>query len=325
MKTKRFLIIFLTVLVLFSLSGCQLAIADKGEGKSKDRLIGVFITEEYLDLFDMEGYLNDNINKLSGSGLINMDQNSTKYQKRLYATLATMELTNEEGETFNTKEYVFEDVEGISYFAARVPATENDDSFITSGSDKAISDGHMGIYNRDEEDRITLDGTIYISSAHTSKSHYVNPVYQSSDGSVYAISGNGILLSGDQGEGSIYSSTLDETTTVTENGKNTTVSASIKISIATMYPPEKISVLQMDKDSKAISRLEYSPGKLPDTITPIDKAEYIIVESHKYDQEGKAVTSRSIYDRKVESLDTFYCQDNGICVKQWTKLDWNNN
>lgn len=323
MKIKRLFMAFLALLIMFIVSGCQLAIEDKGEVKSKDRLVGVFITFEYLDLFDMEGYLNDNINKLSGGGFINMDQNNSKYQNRLYATLAARTLTNGEGDTINTSEYVFEGVEGISYFAARVPATDNEDSFITSGSDISISDGHMGIFNRDEEEKITLEGTIYISSTYTNRSFYINPVYQSSDGSVYATTGSGVMLGGHQGEGSVFSQTLDETTTVTENGKTKSLSTSIKISITAMPSPEKINVLQMDKDNKILSRLNYLPGELPDTISPIEKAEYIMVESQGTDMEGKTVTSRTLYDRRVQALDTFYCLDNGICVKQWTKLDWN--
>ena len=87
MKIRRTFEIFLAVLIIFSLMGCQLALEDKED--NTDILIGVFITEEHLDLFDMEGYLNDNINTLSGGGLINIDKNSSQYQGRLYATLTT--------------------------------------------------------------------------------------------------------------------------------------------------------------------------------------------------------------------------------------------
>ena len=38
---KKILATFLAVFILFSITGCQLAIEDKGEIKSKDRLIGV--------------------------------------------------------------------------------------------------------------------------------------------------------------------------------------------------------------------------------------------------------------------------------------------
>lgn len=325
MKIKKAFAIFLTVFILFTLTGCQLALEDKGESQNKGRLIGIFVTDEYLDLFDMEGYLNDNINKFSGGGLINIDGNNSQYQGRLYATLATRTLKDDTGKTLDTKEFVFDGVEGIPYFAATVPATENEESFTTSGSDEAISDSHMGIYCGDAEDKTTLEGTIYVSMNQAAKSRYINPIYQNSDGSVYATSGNGIMLAGEQGEGSVYTQTLEETTTVTENGKSKSVSIYIKISMSIMLPPEKIIIMQMDKNSDIISKTEYSPGKLPDTLTPEAGVDYIIVENYKRDPESNWITSRSIYDRRNENLETFYCRDDGICVKQWTNLDWNKN
>lgn len=322
MKIRRTFEIFLAVLIIFSLMGCQLALEDKED--NTDILIGVFITEERLDLFDMEGYLNDNINTLSGGGLINIDKNSSQYQGRLYATLTTRALKDDTGKNFDTREFVFNDFKGISYFSARVPATENEDSYITSGSE-AVSDGYTSFHFGEDEDKTTLEGTIYISSDYAGKTLFINPVYQSSDGTVYAITGNGIMVSDEQGEGSVYTQTLEETTTITENGKRKSKSTSIKISLAVMFPPEQIFILQMDKDSEIIAKTKYAPGKLPGTIIPEAGVEYIIVESNKIDIEGNTVTSRTLFDRSNETLESFYRRSDGICVKQSTILDWNGN
>ncbi len=324
MKIKKSFYIFLTVFILLNITGCQLALEDKGES-NKDRLIGVFITKEYLDLFDMEAYLNDNINKMSGGGLIDSDANNGQYQGRLYATLATQTLKDDTGKTYYTREFVFDSIEGITYFSAMVPATENEESFTTSGSDEAICDGHIGIHHGDDEDKTTLEGTIYVSSGYINNVCYINPVYQNADGSVYAISGNGFMVSGEQGEGSVYSQTLEEKTTITENGKSKSASISIKISLSMIIPPEQIFIMQMDKDNHVISQREYKPGNLPDALTPEAGTEYIIVETHKRDTESNLTASRSIYDRSNEVLDTFYCRNDGICVKQWTNLEWHKN
>ncbi len=326
MKTNKILMIILAVCMALALSGCQLAREDAGEGTEKngDRLIGVFITTEYLDLFDMEGYLNDNLNRLSG-GEITLEGDNSQYQGRLYATLATQTLTNEEtDETSDIREFVFEGIKGISYFGATVPGSENEDSYVTSGSDEAITDGHMGVDYGDGEDKMSLEGTIYVSPDYAGKTCYFNPVYQSADGSVYAVSGSGLMADG-MLEGSVYSQTLDETTTITENGKSKAVSTSIKISLTVMFPPEQIVVMQMDKDSTVISRIEYAPGELPDTLTPDKGTEYILVETYKHDREGNQVVSRSIYDTSNETMEAFYRSDNDICVKQSTQLDWSKN
>ena len=321
MKHKQIFASCLALLLLL-LTGCQLACEDGGENANGDRLIGVFVTAEYLDLFDMEAYLNDNINKMSGGGGITMDGASDKYQGRLYATLATETLTDEEtGKTIDLQEYVFESMDGIAYFAATVPATEDAEGFTTSGSDAAISDGHMSLHYGDDEDKTALEGTIYLSPGHAGYTQYINPVYQSADGSVYATTGSGFSVDGVQDEGSVYSQTLEETKTITENGSAKSVSISIKLSLATMLPPQKIVLLQMDADSTVLARTEYVPGTLPDTLIVEPDAHYIILETHKQDRQGNAKVSRSLYDQSDESLESFFCREDGVCVKQWVQLE----
>ncbi len=167
MKNKKWIALILGVCAALSLTGCQLAL-ENGDGEQRgDRLIGALVTTEYLDLFDLEGYLNDHLNGFSG-GEIKADGNSADYQGRLYATLTTRTVTDEQtGETAQLQEFVFEDMDGAAYFAARIPETETEDSFISGGSDEAISDGHMGLFSGDEEDKITLEGTIDIVPANS--------------------------------------------------------------------------------------------------------------------------------------------------------------
>ncbi|ABX42229.1 hypothetical protein [Lachnoclostridium phytofermentans] len=324
MKTKRILSMCLAVCILFTLTGCQLAKEDAGETNNGDRLIGVFVTKKYLDLFDMEGYLNDNISKLSGGGEIILDGNDSKYQGRLYATLKTRTLTEEKtGEIMNTKEFIFDNVDGSSYFAAKIPATEDEDSYITSGSGEGISDRHSAYNYGDEENSTTLEGTIYLSPSYAGNTCYINPVFQSVDGSVYATAEHGgFMVDGMIGEGAVYTTTLNETKTITENGKSKVASFSIKISLVVMLAPEKIAIMQMNHDSVIVSRNEYSPGELPDTLNMEMATAYLIVETYKHDLGGNLVVTRSTYDRNNESIDTFYCRDDGICVKKWTQLNW---
>ena len=57
--------ICLATILLIILSGCRLAREDAGENASEERLIGVFLTTESLDLFDFDSYLKDNISDFS--------------------------------------------------------------------------------------------------------------------------------------------------------------------------------------------------------------------------------------------------------------------
>lgn len=79
---KRLNILFLILLVGCISMGCQLASEDGTAEKSDDQLIGVYVSYDYVDLFDFQGYMNDNMN-FSGGELI-MDGTDESYQGRMY-------------------------------------------------------------------------------------------------------------------------------------------------------------------------------------------------------------------------------------------------
>ena len=319
---KRNIIIIICILVLLfvaGLCGFTLAQPDASENAQNDRLIGVLITTEYLDLFDVERYLNDNIRKKDGED-ITISDDSSKYQGRLYATLKYRSLTSKDsGEVVTTKEYVFGEVKGFSYFYYTI--TDGDETYNTASGNEAISDGQTNISVTDEGESVTLDGTIYVAAASGNVTYYMNPVYQSADGRVYAMNGSGISFDGDS-EGVAGSQTMDATTTVMENGEKNTYSISVKTTISVMNPPRRVSVLQFDSDDAILSRDEYLPGSLPETITPKQGCSYIILETIKTSPKQGETVFRTLYQREDETLESFYLRDDGVCVKQSTALKW---
>ena len=319
---RRNIIIIICILALIfaaGLCGFTLAQPDASENAQNDRMIGVLITTEYLDLFDVEGYLSDNIGKMSGGDITISDDNS-KYQDRLYATLKDKRLTSEySGEVVTTKEYVFEGVRGFPYFYYTI--TDGTETYNTASGNEAVSDGHTDISVTDEGESVTLDGTIYVASTGGNVTYYMNPVYQSSDGRVYAMSGSGMSFDGDS-EGMTCSHTIDSSTTVTENGEKKTHSISVKTTISVMNPPRRVSVLQFDSDDAILSREEYLPGSLPETITPKQGCSYIILETIKTSPNQGETVSRTLYQMEDETLENFYLRDDGVCVKQSTALKW---
>ena len=77
--------LFALILAVLMLAGCQLASEEKREDTTQDRLAGVFITFERLDLdFDIEGWLNDN--GISGDAEIDMAEGFA-YQEKLPVTI----------------------------------------------------------------------------------------------------------------------------------------------------------------------------------------------------------------------------------------------
>lgn len=321
-RIKRALAACLAALTALTLSGCRLAREDAGEDGGGERLIGVLITTEYLDLFDAEAYFNDNADRLIRGGEISLGGGG-KYQGHLYASLATRALTDETtGQTREMKEYVFDTVAGIPYFSATMPAAQFGESFIMSSSDEAVSEGRVGLYYGDDEDKITLEGTIYLSPSRANHTCYINPVYQDAQGGVFAVSGSGFSTDGAGSEGTVFTQTLEETKTVTQNRVRKSRSVSVKISIAVMRVPERIVILQLDANSAVLSRREYAPGALPERLAPEAGAAFLIVETHKRGEPDKGAVARALYDSGETALETFYCREDGVCVKCRTQLDW---
>lgn len=306
MKIKIFVMCALSALFL---TGCQLAKPEK-ESSSTDRLAGVFITSEYLDLFDMEGYLNEHLNSFD-SREIKLEGGQTKYEGRLYASFA--------GE--DNRQVTFGDVEGIPFFTAE-KLNENKEVSIYSYNGDGLICGRFGSFYSDDEDKTTLDGTIYIVPNVGEQVHYINPVYQSADGSVYAKAGNGMSMSSVQSQGNVMSHKVEETLTVTQNGKSKQITTLINLSIETMFAPQKINVVQMDTSNNILSISEYVAGKLPQSIDVDKAAAYVIFETYKIDFDGKEIVERQLYSADQTSVTTFFNNNTNIIASQYTELVW---
>ena len=321
MKHKLYALL-LCLFTALALTGCQLAQPNADGDMEEDRLVGIFLTQEYLDLFNLEGYMNDNLMNLQGDTVI-IDGYAPDYQGRLYAEQTIKTLTNEAtGKQTEIADFVFP-VDGIPYFSALISQEDTGDSYNMSVSDPAVSDGHVHYKIEDSGDSVTMTGTLYVPPSNITKTYYFNPVYQSADGRIYAVSGSSFMFSTESySEGSVYSQTMDETSTVTENGMTTTKSASVTLSIHCMYAPETIIVLQMDAESGVLSRAEYTPDTMPKTITADPLTDYILVETHKRDAQNKLLTSRIIYGRGADSIETFFLREDGFLVSQSTPIVW---
>jgi hypothetical protein len=343
MKNKMFLAAIFLVIIALAFGGCQLAREDVEPG----RLIGVFITNESLDLLDIDGYIDDNIGMLSPGGEVVLNGNNEKYKGRLYATKKERVETDSDGKTETSYEYVFENVEGAFLFTITSTAPDgvrvsetisggaisdvdsvfsksyDNGGYISAVSGSAISDIEEDVSRDDNEDTVTLKGTIYYSLSHVGTTYHINPVYQSADGRVYVIDGMmGYMASDTDSEDFMWSQTFTETSNVTENGKNKNVTSSVEIAFAAMFEPKQIVISQMSDNNAVVSRDEYAPGKTPEELTPKAETAYIIAETHKTDGAGKEVVTREIFTELDTELYTFYLGNHGICEKAPTVLVW---
>ena len=192
-KRSACALLCLCLCAAMALSGCRLARED-GQGQASDRLIGVLITAEWLDLFDADAWLQDNVDtgawlQNGGGGVIVADGDTSAYQGRLYAELTERTLTNEEtGETLTGQEYRFPDTEGLVCIVPRILPENGEDYLSAVADDAAECSVHLAY--TDDGDEINLDVTVYLTvNGDPDEIHaaYINPVYQAADGSVYTI------------------------------------------------------------------------------------------------------------------------------------------
>ena len=251
MKRYISLLAILTAIVAL-LCGCALARSDMdASAASRDRLIGVYITTEYIDLFDLEGYIGANASALSGGSISEAD--AAQYNGRLYAKLVD-------------ERYVFPGVDGFAFFMA---TTEHEyGTSYSNYTDEGVCGCKIAVNTNDNEDSseeaLELECTIYgLTGRNDRHVIYTNPVYQTADGEVYLTSGHGISTSG-VGAGALVSQKLTDSTTVTDSeGNAVTSSASVNVHYVIAELPLGYTLIEMDADSREISRREYAPGELP--------------------------------------------------------------
>ena len=135
MKRYISLLAILTAIAAL-LCGCSLARSDMdASAASRDRLIGVYITTEYIDLFDLEGYIGANASALSGGSIGEAD--AEQYNGRLYAELVD-------------ERYVFPGVDGFAFFMA---TTEHEyGTSYSNYTDEGVCGGKIAVNTNDNED-----------------------------------------------------------------------------------------------------------------------------------------------------------------------------
>ncbi|MDR1541576.1 MAG: hypothetical protein LBU32_27010 [Clostridiales bacterium] len=317
MKLNKMMAIASCALLACSLSSCRLALENAEAIPGEDKLIGVYITTEYLDLFDWQSYLSENRNDLDG-GEIPSDGIQKKYEGKLYAQIKPKIKTSDAGVTKETNEYVFPGSPGFGFFAT----TQVIDGHLTHvvEGDPAFSDVNITSSHSDDKSSELLECTIYVSQAERLGPYFANPVYQSGDGQVYLTSGDGITASfeGSGNDDAGMTKTIDWEYEVNENGKSKSESVSIKIHFRSAVAPEKTAVLQMDGASDVISRLEFLSSALPESIALEKDAAYIVVESISPGSE----ISRDIYGTDDESIYAFILREDGILVKKGIQANW---
>ena len=328
MKIKYIIIYSLIFALLLGLCGCSLARPDAGEGntqQTRDRLIGCFITTEHIDVFDFEAYFEDNVSELVNGGEISPQYGL--YQNRIYAQLVEEVFTDSDGNTHTTWNYDFPELEGVAYFA---PLIEREgESYTTFQTGEGLQYVHNKVNSTDAGNGIELSGTLYvpIDTVNVTEDefcYYMNPVYQSEDGSVYLVGGSGYWTNLSDSPGIEMTTKLHEEFTHTANGVTTELTNSVEIECIAVYVPTSVTVIQMAADGVVLSLDSFLPEELPEQYAVEEGCEYIIMETHAFGSDGEDVIERETIAPDTDDYNIFVLVpgDNGFMSMVSSEVLW---
>lgn len=326
MKIKHIVSVLFICVLTVSLCGCQLKKPESEINSTVgDRLIGTVITTESLNTFDMEAYLNDNIEDVlkntEDGGIVDIESQKGEYNNKIYAREVIVTEKTDDGQEVEHKEYVFDDIDGFWIFDAKIPTTETEESYTCLCSEGGLSNVKSKINSIDSEVvEMELTADLYYSYKKWGTVFYMNPVYQESDGDIYTVEGTGYAVSGDKGsiDGSTSGSqSISDKITVSKDGEETVQQSKITINYIPVYVPTEISFIFMNDDNRALSELSFVPSEVPEKINAPLGTQYIIVEQKN--SEGSKVDVIG----KGEETAEYICEDkDGICSVRSAEIEW---
>lgn len=303
MRKKKLLAIILAAVLL--LSGCSLAQPEEDGNMDGDPMVGVLVTTQPLDLFDSEAYLRENASTLLNGGVIRADD-AEKYSNALFTVWDDAQ-----------QRYVFPDVEGYVWLCTE----ENDESgdYTRMQNDDMFCDGASAVHVTDEGSSYEFSATLYVPNDRTYTVFYCNPIYQTTDGRVYALAGQGMSCSGEEGSTAAMTQTLSQTLTEKQKGETQTRSFSCAVKVQLAARPERVTLFWMDAENGLLRREEYAAGTLPETLRAED-AEFLLAVETAAD----GTQRRAIYgpEQATQSLETLFEGDKGFLQMQYTQLEW---
>lgn len=292
---KKLIAILLAVCLL---TGCRLASTEQKESPHEDKLVGVFVTFDHLDLpFDMEGYLNDNAHAISDGGEIVVEEGEAMaYEGKLFAEVGERgwEFPGHDGiilgQMWNGDHWVGFTTEGIQDIKSRVSRT-------------------------DTLDAIEEEGTIYVDAGLEEFIYYVNPVFMTPNGEYYATQGDS-FSSGNTGVGGMSMSVNCEIRETVDDVENV-YSAKYTARVEGVTLADRVVLVQMSADHQELTRAEYTPDAMPESVKIVEGAGYLIVEEYAGDE-----VTRTLCQPGDEHINVYYQTDKVYCLPNFTTIDW---
>lgn len=307
---KRITCFLLTAMLL---CGCQLAVPEEAPEavlpQAEDRIVGMLVT---MDTVEPKAETDPTLLHLAANR-----------GNRIYARLQEETYKSDDGTEHTTHRMVFPEGLGLSFMGYQIipqmlPSLPEEETYWTSTVDPGIDLEKNSFNTVNDDSFVQLEAVIYISQEAKDLVLYMNPVYQTESGEVYAL---GVSPVGYHGE-SMTDCSVSYGMTVTEegNGAEARKEGYVKMTLRRAQVPDFYRIIQLDGEDQVIKTQDISPGELPETCRPEEACAYLILEEYT---EGKAVRrtvkSRGDSDRVLEVL---YPMENGICQPGYTRIEW---
>ena len=287
---KRIMALILAVVML---GGCQLASEEKREDHLQDKLVGVFLTFDHLNLeFDIEGWLNDNPGALEDGEVVLEPGQGNAYQERLTAT------ETEDG-------WLVSGYEGLSLGWLRKS------DYATPIFSEGVCEVNSHFTADDNGDAVAVEGTIYFPEG-SEVMLCANPIYMTEAGEYYVIQGDSFHSAL---EGGSMSQSISDERTWTIDGVETTDSVKFTTTVKGVTVAEKVVLVWMSESHGELKREEYIPGGLPESIE--GDAAYLILEEIA----GEIIT-RKLYQPGDEQITIYYKDAKPWCVPEVVEIQW---
>ena len=298
---RRLRVITLAVVMVLGLSGCSLLgylpQLPPSSGPAalpsdlQDKLIGVFATTAVLDLAEGE---------------------------RVFATTTPQDSASPAGQT--PPRLTFPGLDGFALLAFSEPttpttSTQADDSVL----DVAVAFADNSDATTGETiSTMTLTGTLHVGGPHANYMLVGNPVYETSAGKVYLVQGDQSVEVNPNNVGMSLSVTLAQNISISTASQTKGYDATVTFTVTVVKAPQQIVILDMSSDNNPLSRTEYAPGTVPDSLTPAEGTAYIIVETDAADSS----VSREILGLDATNFLTYAAREDGTCIGHNTTINW---
>ena len=279
--------LFAIVLAVLMLAGCTLA---QPGVSGQDQLTGFFLT-----VSRKEG---DTIVDYWDADAAGMDFLSNHYMagQKLYAE-------KREGEAL---EYVFP--EGCGLYAFSFDALdENGEPLYRSSDFSPEIDAHVE-YHMGSTTACRINATIYGEKG-SDVVIAMNPVYQTPDGALYALSAEPV---------SVEVGSMDDFKLSHSQEGADGEGCALALTVEHVVLPETYIIIEMSGENQPLRQTEYAPENMPEQYISGSDAAYIILEA------AGETTTRTVYSPGDEGseMDTFYPGQYGLCIRGYTRIEW---